>query len=487
MKKTNQKALEEIIRVDHAGERGAMKIYEGQLLALKTIKQDNDLKDKIEEMKEQEKEHAEYFEKEIQKRKEDLIKLMNTTEEVEEKISFEVGEFYNGVYSQNYSTVEELIEKIQGMKEKGNSFAKYIIDKCAVKSPLNPDKIIDIDKEKIEKELNKVKDILYGVYKSERNNFKNVESLNRARQRLKAIFADSQPTLLSIFAGGRHQIYYDEIADFKIRKLFSTTFEVKENAKETLLKNIEKEKVSEIRKYVDVDNVYNYVEKNLLFRTSDGTLAIFSIDDRSFASLKKEMAKDNLTLEDVVKRFTENGNLYTIDKQNLLDVENLKNDLKGNSELMRKMESFFNLDKENNDSKIKKILMGGEQKQTFENEKIKLRDALTKAIIVGHKNLDKEEKELLEKHHITWGKIKEFTKMNDKDIAYSLHKINFNNTKRFFADSSFKSNEEIKKISSHVKKMTKDLEKNFMSDKEFYEKYKISKKECYRIEPRYRS
>ena len=69
MKKTNQKTLEEIIRVDHAGERGAIKIYEGQLLALKTIKQDNDLKNKIEEMKEQEKNHLEYFEKEIQKRK----------------------------------------------------------------------------------------------------------------------------------------------------------------------------------------------------------------------------------------------------------------------------------------------------------------------------------------------------------------------------------------------------------------------------------
>jgi len=69
MKKTNKKTLEEIIRVDHAGERGAIKIYEGQLLALKTIKQDNDLKDKIEQMKEQEKEHLEYFEKEIQRRK----------------------------------------------------------------------------------------------------------------------------------------------------------------------------------------------------------------------------------------------------------------------------------------------------------------------------------------------------------------------------------------------------------------------------------
>ena len=69
MEKTNQKILEEIIRVDHAGERGAIKIYEGQLLALKTIKQDKVLKDTIEEMKEQEQEHLNYFEKEIQKRK----------------------------------------------------------------------------------------------------------------------------------------------------------------------------------------------------------------------------------------------------------------------------------------------------------------------------------------------------------------------------------------------------------------------------------
>ena len=69
MEKTNQKTLEEIIRVDHAGERGAIKIYEGQLLALNTIKQDKDLKNIIEKMKEHEKEHLEYFEKEIQKRK----------------------------------------------------------------------------------------------------------------------------------------------------------------------------------------------------------------------------------------------------------------------------------------------------------------------------------------------------------------------------------------------------------------------------------
>ena len=37
MKKTNKTKIEEFIRVDHAGERGAIKIYEGQLLALNTF------------------------------------------------------------------------------------------------------------------------------------------------------------------------------------------------------------------------------------------------------------------------------------------------------------------------------------------------------------------------------------------------------------------------------------------------------------------
>ena len=76
MDKTNKKTLEEIIRVDHAGERGAIKIYEGQLLALKTFKQNPSLKRKIEDMKEHEKEHYEYFDNEIKKRKIQPTKLL---------------------------------------------------------------------------------------------------------------------------------------------------------------------------------------------------------------------------------------------------------------------------------------------------------------------------------------------------------------------------------------------------------------------------
>ena len=69
MKLTDRKTLEEIIRVDHAGERGALKIYEGQLLALSTFKNNEKLKKIIEGMKEQENKHFEFFDKEIQKRK----------------------------------------------------------------------------------------------------------------------------------------------------------------------------------------------------------------------------------------------------------------------------------------------------------------------------------------------------------------------------------------------------------------------------------
>ena len=68
--------IEEFIRVDHAGERGAVKIYEGQLLALNTLVKDEKLKKTIEEMKIHEKEHCEFFEKEIKKRNIKPTKLL---------------------------------------------------------------------------------------------------------------------------------------------------------------------------------------------------------------------------------------------------------------------------------------------------------------------------------------------------------------------------------------------------------------------------
>jgi len=67
MKKSKNK-IDEFIRVDHAGERGAVKIYEGQLLALNTFVKDESLKKTIEEMKVHEKEHCDFFENEIKKR-----------------------------------------------------------------------------------------------------------------------------------------------------------------------------------------------------------------------------------------------------------------------------------------------------------------------------------------------------------------------------------------------------------------------------------
>ena len=76
MKKTNPKKIEEFIRVDHAGERGAIKIYEGQLLALNTIIKNEDLKNTINEMKKHEEEHCNFFEDEIKKRNINPTKLL---------------------------------------------------------------------------------------------------------------------------------------------------------------------------------------------------------------------------------------------------------------------------------------------------------------------------------------------------------------------------------------------------------------------------
>ena len=76
MKKANKKKVEEFIRVDHAGERGAIKIYEGQLLALNTIVKDENLKKIIEEMKVHEEEHCNFFENEIKKRNIKPTKLL---------------------------------------------------------------------------------------------------------------------------------------------------------------------------------------------------------------------------------------------------------------------------------------------------------------------------------------------------------------------------------------------------------------------------
>ena len=76
MKKTNQRKLEEFIRVDHAGERGAIKIYEGQLLALNTLIKNDELKKTISEMKKHEEEHSNFFEDEIEKRNIEPTKLL---------------------------------------------------------------------------------------------------------------------------------------------------------------------------------------------------------------------------------------------------------------------------------------------------------------------------------------------------------------------------------------------------------------------------
>ena len=63
--KTDRRYLEEVIRVDHAGEYGAKRIYQGQLAVLRGTKHE----DTIRHMQEQEQEHLDTFSRLIAERR----------------------------------------------------------------------------------------------------------------------------------------------------------------------------------------------------------------------------------------------------------------------------------------------------------------------------------------------------------------------------------------------------------------------------------
>ena len=111
MIKTSKSRIEEFIRVDHAGERGAIKIYEGQLLALNTFVKNENLKKTIEKMKKHEKEHLDYFSKEIKKRKIKPTKLLPLWDVLSVGLGFSSAIMGKKATMLCTASVEEVIDK----------------------------------------------------------------------------------------------------------------------------------------------------------------------------------------------------------------------------------------------------------------------------------------------------------------------------------------------------------------------------------------
>jgi ubiquinone biosynthesis monooxygenase Coq7 len=158
MTKTNKKTLEEIIRVDHAGERGAIKIYEGQLLALKTFKQDEGLKKQIEEMKEHEKEHYEFFDKEIQKRNIKPTKLLPVWDLLGITLGFGTAMLGKKATMLCTASVEEVIDS-----HYKNQTYKLEEDEKELKNKINKFRDDELNHKDIAYESGATKDGLYGV------------------------------------------------------------------------------------------------------------------------------------------------------------------------------------------------------------------------------------------------------------------------------------------------------------------------------------
>ena len=130
MKKTDKKKVEEFIRVDHAGERGAIKIYEGQLLALNTFVKDENLKKTIEKMKKHEKEHLDFFSKEIKKRKIKPTKLLPLWDVLSVGLGFSSAIMGKKAAMLCTASVEEVIDKhYQNQINQLNSNEKVLKEK----------------------------------------------------------------------------------------------------------------------------------------------------------------------------------------------------------------------------------------------------------------------------------------------------------------------------------------------------------------------
>ena len=158
MKKTNKKILEEIIRVDHAGERGAIKIYEGQLLALKTFKQDKDLEKQIEEMKEHEKEHYEFFDREIQKRNIHPTKLLPLWDLLGVTLGFSTAMLGKKAAMLCTASVEEVIDG-----HYKNQTYKLESDEEDLKNKINKFRDDELNHKDIAYEMGATKKGLYGL------------------------------------------------------------------------------------------------------------------------------------------------------------------------------------------------------------------------------------------------------------------------------------------------------------------------------------
>ena len=105
------KTIEEIIRVDHAGERGAVNIYDGQLMALQLLKSDPEMEKKISEMKEHEKEHLKYFEQQLAERKVRPTLLLPMWDLLGVSLGFVTGLMGKKATMLCTASVEEVIDK----------------------------------------------------------------------------------------------------------------------------------------------------------------------------------------------------------------------------------------------------------------------------------------------------------------------------------------------------------------------------------------
>ncbi|MFN7038518.1 MAG: demethoxyubiquinone hydroxylase family protein [Alphaproteobacteria bacterium] len=133
--KDSKKIIEEIIRVNHAGEYGAKRIYEGQLAVLK----DTPSYQTISHMKDQEEKHLKYFEEQLKEKRirpSILFPLWHvggyilgvTTSLLGEKAAMACTEAVEEVISEHYEKQIEILDSDPKLREKIQEFRNEEIE-----------------------------------------------------------------------------------------------------------------------------------------------------------------------------------------------------------------------------------------------------------------------------------------------------------------------------------------------------------------------
>jgi len=247
-----------------------------------------------------------------------LLYLISENDKIEKHIIVEIKNFYNEFFAQNYSNILDVIKILKKLSKK-NTFAEYLLNISFNEwdESFNKNKFIE--------ELDRISNILNGVFFSKNITTKNIESLRRIRMRIFTILASQ----------------YSQKIPLGLEKI-GFPLSIKDNAKELFLDNIIKNNIRHINDYIDINDLIKSIQRINLYKTLFSNILVFAeINEQVILKIKNSFSQGNLILKETIDDYVNSINLFTIDINSEDNKDNLIQNIMDNSGLLRIIEKFI--------------------------------------------------------------------------------------------------------------------------------------------------